>query len=591
MRPLETHVTDAVTPKPAGRFGGLAVYGERRVFAQLLLGFSAGLPNLLIYDTLTAWLRDSGVTLELITFFGLATLTYALKFVWAPLLDRTNIPFLTKWLGHRRSWMLATQAMIVLGLWMLAGQNPQTNLAGVALFALMVGFFGATQDIAIDAWRIEVSDDARQGAMAAAYQLGYRVAQIVAGAVPLVLAELYNWNLSYAVMAALMAIGVVGVLLAPREKAHTIRPIPVGDISARPVLQVVEWIVRLALIFVAALVIGTGLTDKPDALLWALGGVLGQGGSEVVTEGLKDNTGVGVLVQFAYVIGGFILMAVACWPIPGVKTRPGAYLAGSFGQPLADFFLRFAKLALPILALICLYRLADFVLNMMNPFYQDLGFTKIEIAEVRKVFGVVMLSLGVFCGGWSVARFGLIRTMVVGAFMSPISNLVFGWLATQGHDLGALFIAIGIDNMATGYAGTALIAYMSSLTSIGFTATQYALFSSLYALPGKIIASQSGKIIETSARAADAGGPLALFKPLFNDLPAGSLVEGAAKSGVSVQGLGAGYFTFFLYSTGIGIFAILLAFYVAKRQPAVMAETRAREDAEAAEAATQAQPS
>ena len=583
-------MTDAVTTKPAGRLGGLAVYCERRVMAQLLLGFSAGLPNLLIYDTLTAWLRDSGVTLELITFFGLATLTYALKFVWAPLLDRTDIPFLTRWLGHRRSWMLATQAMIVLGLWMLAGQNPQTNLVGVALFALMVGFFGATQDIAIDAWRIEVSDDARQGAMAAAYQLGYRVAVIVAGAAPLVLAELYNWNFSYAVMAALMAIGVVGVLLAPREKAHTIREIPVGDIPARPVAQVVEWIVRLGLIFIAALVIGTGLTDKPDALLWAFGGVLGAG-AETIKAGLEDNTATGVLIQFAYVIGGFILMAVACWPIPGVKTRPGAYLAGSFGQPLADFFVRFAKLALPILALICLYRLADFVLNMMNPFYQDLGFTKIEIAEVRKVFGVVMLSLGVFIGGWSVAKLGLIRTMVIGAFMSPVSNLVFGWLATQGHDLGALFVAIGVDNIATGYAGTALIAYMSSLTSIGFTATQYALFSSLYALPGKIIASQSGKIIEASARAADAGGPLALFKPMFNTLPEGSLVEGAAKSGVTVQGLGAGYFTFFLYSAAIGIFAIVLAFYVAKRQPAVMAEAKAREEAARAEAATEAQPS
>lgn len=578
-------MNDTTSTRPAGRFAGLGVYGERRVFAQLLLGFSAGLPNLLIYDTLTAWLRDSGVTLELISFFGLATLTYALKFVWAPLLDRTNIPFLTKWLGHRRSWMLATQAMIVLGLWMLAGQNPQTNLAGVALFALMVGFFGATQDIAIDAWRIEVSDDARQGAMAAAYQLGYRVAQIVAGAVPLVLAEIYNWNLSYAVMAALMAIGVVGVLMAPREKAHVVRAIPVGDIPSRPGLEVVEWIVRLGLIFVAALIIGTGLTDKPDALLWAFGGVLGAGGSETVMAGLADNGAVGVLIQFAYVIGGFLLMTAACWPIPALRTRPGAYLAGSFGQPLSDFFIRFARLALPILALICLYRLADFVLNMMNPFYQDLGFTKIEIAEVRKIFGVVMLSIGVFVGGWSVARLGLIRTMVIGAFMSPVSNLVFAWLATQGHDLGALFVAIGVDNIATGYAGTALIAYMSSLTSIGFTATQYALFTSLYALPGKIIASQSGKIVEASARAADAGGPLATFKPLFNRLPPESLVAGAAKSGVSVQGLGAGYFTFFLYSTAIGIFAILLAFYVARRQPAVMAEAKARAEADAVETA------
>jgi hypothetical protein len=173
---------------------------------------------------------------------------------------------------------------------------------------------------------------------------------------------------------------------------------------------------------------------------------------------------------------------------------------------------------------------------------------------------------------------GLIRTMVIGAFMSPVSNLIFAWLATQGHQLSALFVAISVDNLATGIAGTALIAYMSSLTSIGFTATQYALFSSLYALPGKLIASQSGRIVEGSARWADGGGPPALFKGLFTRMPDGSLVEGAAKSGVSVAGLGAGYFTFFIYSAVIGVFAIVLAFYVAKRQPTVMAEQQARED-------------
>ena len=563
-------MTDNSTSEPpANRLGGLAVYGERRVGAMLLLGFAAGLPNLLIFDTLSAWLRDAGVTLEVIAFFGLATLTYALKFVWAPLLDRTSIPGLTKLLGHRRSWMLATQALIILGLWLISGSNPATSLMAVAGFAVMVGFFGATQDIAIDAWRIEAADDSRQGAMAASYQLGYRIATIVAGAVPLVLAELYNWNLSYAIMAALMGVGVLGVILAPREKQHVIRPIPVGDIPSRPPLEVTEWIVRLALIAVAAIVIGTGLTDKPDALLWAFGGLIGEPAAAAVTAGLEDKSLTGVLIQFAYVIGGFVILAAACWPVPGVRTRPGAYLAGSFGAPLMDFFVRFGKLALPILALICLYRLSDFVLNIMNPFYQDLGFSKIEIAEVRKVFGVIMTSVGVFAGGWMVARLGLIRAMVIGAFMSPASNLIFAWLATQGHDLQALMIAIGIDNVATGIAGTALIAYMSSLTSIGFTATQYALFSSLYALPGKIVASQSGKIVEGSARAADAGGPLASLKGLFAGLPEGSLVEGAAKSGTTAAGLGAGYVTFFLYSTAIGIFAILLAFYVAKRQRAM----------------------
>ncbi|HEX8661539.1 MAG TPA: MFS transporter [Brevundimonas sp.] len=581
-------MTDANTPaKPVRGLGGLAVYGERRVFVMLLLGFSAGLPNLLIFDTLSTWLRDAGLTLEVIGFFALATLTYALKFVWAPLIDRTSVPWLTKLLGHRRSWMLVTQAVIILGLWLIAGTDPTKALGAMAAFAVMVGFFGASQDIVIDAWRIESADDSRQGAMAAAYQWGYRIALIIAGAVPLILADLYNWNFSYAVMAALMGLGVLGVLLAPREQAHTPRAIPVADIPSRPLIEKIEWVLRLAVLLIAAIVIGTGLTDKPDALLWAFSPVLDESATGMITAGLKDNELSGVLLQFAYVIGGFAMLVAACWPLPRYRTRPGAYLAGSFGQPLKDFFQRFGHLAMPILALICCYRLADFVLNIMPPFYLDLGFTLTEIAEVRKVFGVIMTSLGVFVGGWSVARLGLIRTMVIGAFASPASNLIFAWLATQGHDLSALFVAIGVDNLATGYAGTALIAYMSSLTSLGFTATQYALFSSLYALPGKIVASQSGKIVEASARAADAGGPLAVLKPLFSGMTPESLIGGAAKSGVTPTGLGAGYVTFFLYSTVIGLFAILLAFYVAKRQPAVMAAQKERE----AEASTEAQPS
>ncbi len=353
--------------------------------------------------------------------------------------------------------------------------------------------------------------------------------------------------------------------MAPREKRHIIREIPVADIPSRPVFEKIEWVVRLALIALSALIIGTGLTDRPDALAWALA-PLGEGLGAAIAATTDQGDLPGVLIQFAYVIGGFVLLAIACWPIPGYRTRPGAYLAGSFGAPLMDFFNRFGKLAGPILALICLYRLADFVLNIMNPFYLDLGFSLIEIGEVRKLFGVIALSVGVFAGGWAVAKLGLIRTMVIGAFMSPVSNIVFAWLATQGHDLGALFIAIGIDNVASGFAGTALIAYMSSLTSIGFTAVQYALFSSLYALPGKLVASQSGKIVEASARSADAGGPLAAFKPLFSNLPANSLTTGALTSGVTPAGLGAGYFAFFLYSTAIGVFAIVLAFYVAARQ-------------------------
>ncbi|QIF80428.1 MFS transporter [Brevundimonas sp. 'scallop'] len=588
-------MTDQAHPpangKPAGRFGGLAVYGERRVFIMLLLGFSAGLPNLLIFDTLSAWLRESGQTLEVIGFFALATLSYSLKFVWAPLIDRTSVPGLTRLLGHRRAWMLVTQAVIVFGLWSISTLNPANALIAVAGFAALVGFFGATQDIVIDAWRIEAADDSRHGAMAAAYQMGYRVAMIVAGAVPLVLADLYNWNLSYAVMAALMGFGIAGVLFAPREKAHSIRAIPVGDVPSRPGFEVIEWIVRLAIIGVAAMVLGSGLTGQSGPLN-ALFGLFGLGaeGKAAVASALSAKPE-GVYLQVGLVFLGLAVMVLACWPVPGVKTRPGAYLAGSFGEPVVDFYKRFAGVATLILALICVYRLADFVLNIMNPFYLDLGFSKTELAEVRKVFGVVMTTLGVFVGGWSVAKLGLIRTMVIGAFMSPVSNLVFAWLATQGPSIPALTVAIGVDNVATGYAGTALIAYMSSLTSIGFTATQYALFSSLYALPGKLIASQSGRIVEASARAAEGTGPFAGLRPLFARLPEGSLAAGAATSGVTPAALGAGYVVFFLYSTIIGVFAIVLAFVVASKQTALQARQKAALEEEAAIAATEGQPS
>ena len=564
-----TDKTAAAAPERLSTWESFKVYGERRVFVMLLLGFSAGMPNLLIFDTLSAWLRESGQTLEVIGFFALATLTYALKFIWAPLVDRTAIPGLTKLLGHRRSWMLVTQAVVILGLWLIAGSNPASALGAMAGFAVLVGFFGATQDIVIDAWRIEAAEDTRQGAMAAAYQWGYRVAMIVAGAAPLVLAEQFNWNLSYAVMAALMGFGVLGVLLAPRERQHTIRPIPVGDVPSRPVLEWVEWLVRLALIAFMALVMGAGMTAKPDILGWFVTGI---GGDAAAFSAAVTNKETGVYWQLMLVLLGLVGLVLSCWPIPGIRTRPGAYLAGSFGQPLKDFFARFGSLAILILALICFYRLADFVLNIMNPFYLDLGFTKTELAEVRKVFGVVASVVGVALGGFAVARLGLIRTMVIGAFASPVSNLVFAWLATQGHDLFALFVAIGVDNAASGFAGTALIAYMSSLTSIGFTATQYALFSSLYALPGKLIAAQSGRIVEGSARAAEGGGMFAPLKSLFAGLPPEVLAKGAETSGVTPAALGAGYIVFFLYSTIIGVFAIALAFIVAARQEAIKAK-------------------
>ena len=202
----------------------------------------------------------------------------------------------------------------------------------------------------------------------------------------------------------------------------------------------------------------------------------------------------------------------------------------------------------------------------MNPFDLDLGFTLTEIAEVRKIFGVVASMLGVFVGGLAVARFGLLRALVMGSFAAPVANFIFIWLATRGHDVGALFVAIGLDNVLSGFAGTCLIAYMSSLTTEGFTATQYALFSSLYSLPGKLIASQSGRIVENAAKAADSGGPLSVLNGLLGSLPPESFGHAVERSGVSPAALGSGYVVFFLYSSAIGIFAVTLSFVVAGRQ-------------------------
>jgi MFS transporter, PAT family, beta-lactamase induction signal transducer AmpG len=209
----------------------------------------------------------------------------------------------------------------------------------------------------------------------------------------------------------------------------------------------------------------------------------------------------------------------------------------------------------------------------MNPFYLDLGFSKVQIAEVRKVFGVVATMAGVFLGGFAVARYGLMRAMVIGAFFAPVSHLAFAWLAISGPDMRVLLAAIGIENAASAFAGTCLIAYMSSLTRVGFTATQYALFSSLYALPGKLLASQSGRIVEGAAKSADAGGVFSGLKGLFAGAPPNTFADAMSKSQVSPQALGAGYLVFFFYSAMIGVMAIGLALWVAARQPAEAAAT------------------
>jgi PAT family beta-lactamase induction signal transducer AmpG len=553
-----------VTPAKRSMREALAVYLERQTLAMMVLGFAAGLPNLLIFDTLSAWLRESGLSLQVIGYFSLATLAYLFKFLWAPLIDRTRVPVLTSLFGHRRSWMLVCQGFIVLGLWLVASTDPKTQLGLMAAFAIFVGFASATQDIVIDAWRIEAAEVSKQGAMAAAYQWGYRVAMIVAGAVPLFIAQSYGWNFSYAVMSLLMAAGMGGVLFAPCEKQHALRPVHTEGITPSPLAETLEWTLRLAAIVAGALILGSGLSADATAMT-SIFSTLGLEGPRAAIAAVWNGPG-GIWYQFAGVVAGFVIIAIATIPVPGKKTRPGAYLHAALGDPLKDFFQRYGGVASLILALICSYRLSDFVLNIMNPFYLDLGFTLGEIAEVRKIFGVLASLFGVFAGGLAVARIGLLRALVLGALSGPLSNFIFIWLATEGHDVSALFVAIGLDNVLSGFAGTCLIAYMSSLTSKGFTATQYALFSSLYSLPGKLIASQSGRIVENAARAADSGGPFSLLTGLFQSLPPESFSQALERSSVSPAALGAGYTVFFLYSSAIGILAIALSAIVVWRQ-------------------------
>ena len=545
----------------------LGVYAERSALVMVALGFAASLPYFLIFDTLSAWLRASGLSLEVIGFFSLVTLITSFKFLWAPFVDRARVPVLTARVGHRRSWMLLCQAVIMAGLWLIAGSDPSRSLGAIAFFAVLVGVTSATQDIAIDAWRIEVADVSRQGAMAAAYQWGYRLGMIVAGAVPLLLAQIYSWNLSYAVMAALMTVGVVAVLAAPREQRHTIRPIQTADIPPSPVRDALEWIARLVILAAGALVLGSGLAANAGVLVGVLAAAGATGARDAVLSAWASPAR--VWVHLAAVALGFGVIVIAALPLPGARTRPGVYLSSELADPLREFFLRHRSAGGLILALICLYRIPDFVLNIMNPFYLDLGYSLVEIAEVRKIFGVAMTLFGVFAGGVAVARYGLLRSMVIGALAGPLSNLLFIWLAMQDHNLLVLFVAIGLDNVAGAFAATCLIAYMSSLTSAGFTATQYALFSSLYAIPGRLIASQSGRIVESAARLADEGGMVSSLKEMFAGQPPDKFAAALERSGVTPAALGAGYVVFFTYTTLIGVFALGLALAVQRRQARV----------------------
>lgn len=378
---------------------------DRRHALMLVFGFSSGLPFLLVFGTLSAWLREAGVSRTDIGLLSWVALAYSFKFVWAPAVDRLDPPLLARWLGRRRAWMLLSQIGVAAGLVGVAVSDPATFLPGLIGCALLVAFASATQDVAIDGWRINIATQDEQAMLAAIYQFGYRLALLCSGAGALYIADYVDWRSAYLAMAVLMLVGMASVLAAPRM-TETVR--------------------------------------APDrARGWRALAV------EAVVEPFRD-----------------------------LALRKGAALVF-------------------ILALIALYRLPDFVAGVMaNPLYIDMGFSKSEIASVSKVFGVWVGLAGAFAGGVAVARFSLMPCLVFGGVAAAASNLMFALLAVTGHDLTLLTLSISLDNFASGFAGSALIAYMSGLTSPVMAATQYALLSSLYALPGKFVGGASGWLVD-----------------------------------------------------------------------------------------------
>ena len=404
---------NTATPKKSWGEAWL-VYLRPESLRMLSLGFAAGLPLLLVLGTLSFRLREAGVDRSTIGHLSWVGLAYGFKWMWAPIVDRVPLPWLTHAMGRRRSWLLVSQIAVMCGLAGMAFSNPQTALGPGVVWALVTAFASATQDISLDAYRIESAPSDEQAALAASYQLGYRLAMIWSGAGVLWLAARSEvaaqvgtyqdlaWKFAYLMMAASMIVGIITVLVSRESQRRELPP----------------------------------------------------------ARGAKE------------------------------------WLESALIEPFADFFRRYKWHAAVILALIAIYRISDVVMGIMaNPFYVDMGFTKDEVLTVVKTYGIVMTIVGGFVGGALSMRFGVMRVLMLGAILSALTNLLFAWLATIGHNVPALILVISADNLASGIASGAFIGYLSSLTNISYSATQYALFSSLMLLLPKFVAGFSGDFV------------------------------------------------------------------------------------------------
>ena len=411
------------TPRKHGLGDVFSALGRPKVAVMMGLGFSSGLPFLLTGNTLGYWLREEGTSLKAIGFLSWVGLAYSLKYLWAPLMDRLGAPLLGRWLGRRRSWMLAAQIIVGLGLIGMAMVGTHAGLTEIGIFAVSVAFASATQDIVVDAWRIESAEDGEElGLLSSAYQLGYRGALLATDALILALAARIGWANSYVAAGICMAVGLTATLWAiePRQ---------------------------------------ADLALQAKAPLWTPKGF------------------------FDAVIGPFI-----------------------------DFFATHKELGVLMLVAVALYRIPDFLMGpMANPYYHDLGITKDTVAAVRGTFGLAAALAGIAAGGLSAVRLGFFPTLIAGAVLQPLAVAAFALLSLSGSHPGMFSLVMAVDNFAMAYAGVALVSYMSSLTGLGYTATQYALLSSTYAMLGKFLKGFSGAVVEGLTPAHGLMGAYSLF--------------------------------------------------------------------------------
>ena len=429
-------MTEEVT-NPKSKTVPLTIYLKPVCLRMFFLGFSAGLPLLLVLGTLGFWLREAGIDLKTIGFMSWIGLVYGCKWLWAPLVDNLKIPFLSKKLGQRRGWLVLSQTLLIGSLGAMAFCDPRYHLPALTFFAFLTAFASATQDISLDAYRIESADVNLQGALAATYQTGYRLAMIWAGAGAFALAALFQttpdsiydqtgWKAAYLIMAASIGVGLITTLVSPP---------PNGAEEKNKLLELQET-------------------------------------KEHIEQFCKTHPQLPLKHVFGWI-------SVVCF------------------SPIADFFNRYKWDALFILLLIASYRISDVVMGVMsNPFYRDLGFTKEEVAAVSKIFGVVMTLLGTFIGGVVVFRLGVLKTLFLGATLSAATNLLFACLTGIGHNLVFLIFTVSTDNLSGGLASAAFIAYLSGLTNLRYSATQYAIFSSIMLILPKFLAGFSGVLVE-----------------------------------------------------------------------------------------------